>query len=80
MLITLLLLLMMRGWWNNISKKPKVSWQNMASNYHQKKPTYFRGRLEYFRGRLERDFILSALFFIKLIGLPSIAELRPNGR
>jgi len=64
---------MMRGWWNNISKKPKVSWQNMASNYHQKKPTYFRGRLE-------RDFILSALFFIKSIGLASIAKLRPNGR
>ncbi len=54
-------------------KKPKVSWQNMASNYHQKKPTYFRGRLE-------KDFILLALFFIKSIGLASITELRPIGR
>jgi len=49
-------------------KKPKVSWQNMASNYHQKKPAYFRGRLE-------KDFILLALFFIKSIGLASITEL-----
>jgi hypothetical protein len=68
MLITLLLLLMMRSWWNNISKKPTVSWQNMASNYHHKKPTSFHGRLE-------RDFILSTLFFIRSIGLASIAEL-----
>jgi hypothetical protein len=45
----------------------------MASNYHIKK-------LAYFRGRLERNFILSALFFIKLIGLASIAKLQPNGR
>jgi hypothetical protein len=52
---------------------PKVSWQNMASNYHQKK-------FSYFCGRLERDFILLALFFIKLIGLGFIVELRPNGR
>jgi hypothetical protein len=45
----------------------------MASNNHQKKPAYFCGRLE-------RDFILLALFFIKSIGLGSIAELRPNGK
>jgi hypothetical protein len=41
MLITLLLLLMTKGRWNNISKKPYVSWQNMASNYHQKKTCIF---------------------------------------
>jgi hypothetical protein len=52
---------------------PKVSWQNMASNYHQKK-------IAYFHGRLERDFILLALFFIKSIGLGFIVELRPNGK